>query len=154
MKIGFWAARSVPDVSDTLGTKKTKFMKFFSLGGKNIFFMQNSKSSDFGHSSASARKAKEGISRFWQILMIFRYVALFPRKSSARTAGSGPPPAQLTTRTSYLPILMDICQSKSRFKTPQAPWEALARAPFSDFGQKTTTGRSKVQHSGNRGPRT
>ena len=101
MKIGFGAARSVPDVSDTLGTQKTKFMKFF-LSAKKNFFMQNSKSSDFGHSSASARKAKEGISPFWVDFGHFddfRYVALFSRKSRARTAGSGPPPIQLTTRT-------------------------------------------------------
>ena len=67
--------------------------------------MQNSKSSDFGHSSASARKAKEGISPFWADFGAFgdfRYVALFSRKSGARMAGSGPPPTQLTIKTCYL----------------------------------------------------
>ena len=154
LEIGFRAARSVPDVSDTLGPQKTKFMKFFfSAEKKNSCFLKNSKSSDFWHSSASARKAKEGISSFWTDFghsCDFRYVALFPRKSSARTAGSGPPPIQLTTRTFYLCILMNICQSKTRFATSQAPWEALARATSCDFGQKATTGRPKVQHSGNR----
>ena len=153
LEIGFRAARSVPDVSDTLGTQKTKFTKFFFSAGKNMFFLKKSKSSGFWHSSASARKAKEGISPFWTDFghsCNFRYVALFTRKSSARTAGSGPPPIQLTTRTFYLCILMDICQSKTRFATSQAPWEALARATSCAFGQKTTTGRPKVQLSGNR----
>ena len=118
-------------------------MRFFFSAKKIIFFWKIKKSSDFSHSSASARKAKEGISPFWTDFGDFddfRHVAHFSRKSSARTAGSGPPPIQLSIKTFYLCILMDICKSKTRFTTSQALWEALARATSCDFGQKPPSG--------------
>ena len=67
-------------------------------------------------------------------------MTLFSRKSSARTGGSGPPPIQLTTKTFYLCILMDICKSKSRFMTSQTSWEALARAPICVLGKISLPG--------------
>jgi len=127
----------------------------FLRGEKNIFFCWKIRNRViFGTPQLVQGRPKKGFRYFGPILVNFgdfRYVALFTRKSRARTAGSGPPPIQLTTRTFYVCILMDICQSKTRFATSQAPWEALARATSCDFGQKTTTGRPKVQHSANRG---
>ena len=68
-----------------------------------------------------------------------RQVALFSRKLSARTAGPDPPPIQLTSKTFYLCISMDICKNKTHFAARQTLWEAMVRAPFLRFGQKITT---------------
>ena len=94
LEIGFRAARSVPDVADTLGTQKTKFMKFFSRRKKLFVFLQNSKSSDFSHFSASARKAKEGISSFWWFSAMLHFLLenrVLGRQGPAHHPSNWPP---------------------------------------------------------------